>query len=62
VVALATGGVLYGLQVSADRIYHAYNEGDEDALYDPMWVPGLAATFGIGILQAVIVYAAVASL
>jgi hypothetical protein len=62
VVALATGGVLYGLQVSADRVYHAYGEGDEDVLYDSLWGPGLAATFGLGIVQALIVYAALSVL
>jgi hypothetical protein len=62
VVALATGGVLYGLQVNADRVYHAYGEGDEDVLYDSLWGPGLAATFGLGIVQALIVYAALAVL
>jgi hypothetical protein len=62
VVGLATGGVLYGLQVSADRIYHSYGEGDEDELYDSLWVPGLAATFGLGIVQALIVYAALSVL
>jgi hypothetical protein len=58
VVALAAGGVLYGLQVSADRVYHAYGEGDEEQLYDSLWGPGLAATFGLGIVQALIVYGA----
>jgi hypothetical protein len=58
VVALATGGVLYGLQVSADRVYHAYTEGDEDAVYDSLWRPGLAATFGLGIVQALLLVGA----
>lgn len=62
VVALAAGGVLYGLQVGADRVYHAFNEGDEEALYDVMWGPGLAATVGLGIVQAIVVYAAVEAL
>ena len=62
VVALATGGVLYGLQVSADRVYHAYGEGDEDELYDSLWGPGLGATVGLGIVQAIIVYAALSVL
>jgi hypothetical protein len=57
VVALATGGVLYGLQVSADRVYHSYAEGDEDAIYDSLWRLGLAATFGLGIVQALILAA-----
>jgi hypothetical protein len=58
VVALAIGGVLYGLQVSADRVYHAYAEGDEDAIYDSLWRPGLAATIGLGIVQALLVVGA----
>jgi hypothetical protein len=56
-VGVATGGVLVALQTSADRVYHSYGEGDEDELYDSLWVPGLAATFGLGLVQGILVYA-----
>jgi hypothetical protein len=56
-VGVAAGGVLVALQTSADRVYHSYGEGDEDELYDSLWGPGLAATLGLGLVQAVVVYA-----
>lgn len=59
-VAVGAFGVLYALQMSADRVYHAFEGGDEDDLYDPMWTPGLAATFGLGLVQAGIVAAVLA--
>jgi hypothetical protein len=52
-------GLLYLLQRAPDRVYHAFNDGDEDDLYDSLWGPGLAATFGLGILQAIILAVAI---
>ena len=57
IAGVAAFGLLYLLQRAPDRVYHAFNEGDEDALYDSLWGPGLAATFGLGILQAIILAA-----
>lgn len=51
IAAVATFGVLYLLQRAPDRAYHAFADGDEDTMYDSLWGPGLAATFGLGILQ-----------
>ena len=60
IVALGAFGILYALQQSADRVYHAFEEGEESELYDPMWGPGIAATFGLGLVQLGIVAAALA--
>ena len=52
IAAVATFGVLYLLQRAPDRVYHAFADGDdEEHMYDSLWGPGLAATFGLGILQ-----------
>ncbi len=59
VIAVATFGVLYAIQNSADRVYHTFLPGDEDEMYDSLWGPGLAATFGLGLVQLGIVAGAV---
>jgi hypothetical protein len=51
---VATFGLLFLVQRPFDRVYHSFTEGDEDQIYDALWVPGLAATFGLGIVQAVL--------
>jgi hypothetical protein len=58
VSGVAAFGLLYLLQRTPDRVYHAFGEGDEDAIYDSLWTPGLAATFGLGIVQALVLVAA----
>jgi hypothetical protein len=57
IAAVATFGVLYLLQRAPDRVYHAFADGDEDDIYDSLWGPGLAATFGLGIVQLIILAA-----
>jgi len=55
---VATFGALYLLQRAPDRVYHAFTEGDDEVLYDSLWIPGLAATIGLGIVQALLLAAA----
>lgn len=42
--------VQYRIQTPADRAYQTFGKGE----YASLWKPGLAAVFGLGILQAVI--------
>ena len=54
---VASFGILFLLQRSPDRVYHAFAEGDEDQMYDSLWGPGLAATLGFGFVQVAILLA-----
>ena len=55
VAGVAAYGALYWLQRPVDRLYHATTEGDDDDIYDSLWVPGLIATFVLGTVQALVV-------
>lgn len=59
---VAAFGLLYLLQRAPDRVYHAFSEGDEDAIYDSLWGPGLAATVGLGIVTAIVLAVALGAL
>lgn len=57
VAGVASFGILFLLQRSPDRVYHAFADGDENQVYDSLWGPGLAATVGFGLLQVAILLA-----
>ena len=61
IVAVIAFAPLYALQKSADRIYSTYagRDSEDDDEYDSLWIPGLAAAVGLGLVQAAIVYGAV---
>ncbi|MDQ3328978.1 MAG: hypothetical protein M3506_10720 [Chloroflexota bacterium] len=60
VIAVIAYLVLYSLQRAADRTYSYYTQDDEE--YSSLWKPGLAAVFGLGLVQGVGVIALVALL
>jgi hypothetical protein len=59
IVGVLAAGALYKLQQPADRVYAFRQPGDDDH-YDSMWMPGIVATVGGGLLQLGIVLAGIA--
>ena len=57
IVGVLLAGALYKLQEPADRVYSFRTPGDDDEQYDPMWAPGLLATFVGGAAQLALVFA-----
>ena len=60
VIAVVAYLVFYGLQRAADRSYYFYSQDDKE--YGSLWKPGLAAVFGLGLVQGVSLLALVALL
>jgi hypothetical protein len=60
IVGVLVAGSVYKLQQPADRVYSFRQPGDGDDHYDSMWVPGLVATVGGGLLQLAIVFGGIA--
>ena len=62
IVGVVLFGALYKLQQPADRVYAFRQPGEDDDQYDRLWGPGLAATFGGGLVQLLLVLAGIAAL
>lgn len=52
---------IWWLLKPADRVYATFGPPDEEEAYESLWRPGLLATFGLGLVQAGIVYAILSS-
>lgn len=59
IVALATYGVHYLVQRSADRVYHFHARDEEP--YDSLLGPGLIACFTVGLVEAALLVGAVSA-
>ncbi|MGE5689150.1 MAG: hypothetical protein ACM33B_01205 [Pseudomonadota bacterium] len=56
IVGVAGFVAIYWLLKPAERVYVTFGPDDDEA-FESLWLPGVLATFGLGAVQAAIVYA-----